>query len=162
MELLWELVPVGEALALRDELSAAEGLGEDVGPHDFGGAADDCDAPVLNLLCNPEVADVNVTTALGAWAAFVHKSHCGVVVLQDDGRDSRLALGDDKVPEADDFRAYIGHAHKLGFRAGLGHDGLFGRGDVDWSCLAEGEETAGVRLAIAFVDRVRCINVGRD
>ena len=97
------LLPIGEALALNNELGAGERLGQDVCPHDLGGASDYSDAAFRDTLLDPEVANVDVAAALRAWAASVDERHRRIVVLVDDGGRHRLALCDDEAPEADHF-----------------------------------------------------------
>ena len=74
-KILTHIPTVGEAFSLRYELSAAEGLGEDVRPHDFCWAADYLDTTVVDFLRDPEVSDVDVATALGTWASSVDERH---------------------------------------------------------------------------------------
>lgn len=65
------LVPIGEALAFNGKLVAREGFGEDIGPHECGGTTDYGDAAIVYFFFYPEVPDVDVATAFGAWTSVV-------------------------------------------------------------------------------------------
>ena len=103
------LVPIRQALSFDNELRAGEWLGEDVGPHGLCRASDYVDAAVLHLFLDPEVADVDVSAALGAWSAVVNEGHRRVVVLVDDGGSRVLPLGDDEAAKADHLRGDVRH-----------------------------------------------------